>query len=377
LDVHEKYGEALLAAKNYKTAISEFKEAVALDPKRPHSAFELATAIEATGDWIAALDQYRKAALVEIAANRDFRPGATVYLSGEAEAGYKAAQTRFSEHLKALTAEGKTEEAKELQRRLQALDSSSDLVTKVQMAIQSGDQAATARKYDECETFYKQAVDLAEHLPSGDVNQTEALKKLAILYQFQQHYQMADTLFHRELAIIEKRYGAESERVIDPLYSLGQLAYVQKNYAEEVNYLNRSLEINLKLFGENSQRTEDNLRLLGIAYKIRNEWAQAEPYFIRAVRAEEAVSGPDSYTVMMSLPLLCNLYDGWARPDKAQPCWHRSIGLMESQFGKDSPDLAPYIQAEVSSLRQLGKKDEADKLEQRVAKLKQTSAQTN
>jgi tetratricopeptide (TPR) repeat protein len=374
--IHDIYGQALLATKQNDLAISEFKEAVALDPKQSHSMFELASALEQSGDWSGALEQYKRAALIEASANRDHRPGQTFYYTTEAEEGYKAAQTRFAEHLKALNIAGKTAEAKELQERLQVMENSGDLATKVQMAIQAGDQAATMRKYDDCEKSYKEAVELAEQLPPGDANLIEALKKLGTMYEFNHSYQDASATFHRELAIIEKTYGANSERVTDPLFSLANVAYAQKNYVEEEGYFSRSLEINLKLFGESSQRTENNLRTMAFALISQQQWAKAESYLLRAVKADEVRDGPNNYNIMMSLPVLCHLYDSWDRPDKSQPCWQRTVTLMEAQWGQNEPDLALYIDSEAKALRQLGRTSEADQLEQRSAKLKQAKMQT-
>jgi tetratricopeptide (TPR) repeat protein len=374
--IHDMYGQALLATKQNDLAISEFKEAVAIDPKQSHWMFELASALEKTGDWIGALEQYKKAALTEAGANRDHRPGDTVYYTSEAEDGYKAAQERFAEHVKALNFAGKTAEAKNLQDRIQVVDNSGDLASKVQMAIQSGDQAATMHKYEDCEKSYKEAVELAEHLPPGDADMIQALKKLGTLYTFQHNYQDAAAVFHRELAIIEKTYGANSERATDPLYSLAGVAYTQKNYVEEENYFARSLDINLKLFGESSERTEDNFRTMSFALTSQKQWAKAEPYLLRAVKAAETRKGTDSYDVMMSLPLLCDLYDSWNRPDKSQPCWHRTVTLMEAQWGQNEPDVASYIDSEANALRQLGRTGEADQLAQRSAKLKQAKMET-
>ena len=46
-------------------AICEFKESVSLDPKQTQVIVELGSAFEKKGDWVGALEQYRKAALTE------------------------------------------------------------------------------------------------------------------------------------------------------------------------------------------------------------------------------------------------------------------------------------------------------------------------
>jgi len=49
---------------------------------------------------------------------------------------------------------------------------------------------------------------------------------------------------------------------------------------------------------------------------------------------------------------------------------------MEKQVGENSPDLAMPLSNEANALRRLGRKDEADQLEQRLAKIHRTT-QTN
>jgi hypothetical protein len=49
---------------------------------------------------------------------------------------------------------------------------------------------------------------------------------------------------------------------------------------------------------------------------------------------------------------------------------------MEKQYGENSPNLATSLANEANALRQLGRKDDADQLDERLRKIHRT-AQTN
>jgi hypothetical protein len=80
--------------------------------------------------------------------------------------------------------------------------------------------------------------------------------------------------------------------------------------------------------------------------------------------------------VLIPLWGLCDLYDHQGKPGKSQPCWHRATGLMEKQYGENSPNLVASLTNEANALRQLGRKEDADQLDERLRKIHRT-AQVN
>jgi tetratricopeptide (TPR) repeat protein len=112
-------------------------------------------------------------------------------------------------------------------------------------------------------------------------------------------------------------------------------------------------------------------------YMAQQSWQKAEPYLVRAVKAVEVANGPDDGLVLVPLWGLCDLYDRMGKADQSQPCWHRATGLMEKQVGENSPNLATSLTNEAKALRRLGRNDEAQKLEQRLAQINRTTAQAN
>jgi len=84
--------------------------------------------------------------------------------------------------------------------------------------------------------------------------------------------------------------------------------------------------------------------------------------------------GPDDSMTLVAVWALCGMYDRWGKPEKSQPCWHRATGIMEKIEGMNSPMLKDSLTAEANALRKLGRNDEAQKLEERVANIQKTAA---
>jgi tetratricopeptide (TPR) repeat protein len=370
-EIHDLLGQALLANAQIDLAVGEFKEAIALDSTQARVMMELGGALEKKGDWVSALEQYRNASLTDAAVLMKAQPGQSVLHCGtECTQQYTAAQGRFADYLVSLRSSGHGAEATDLEKRVAQLDAAAGTKEKVEMTIKTGDQAYQERKMEDAEKSYKQAVDLARNLPPGDENLILALGRLGNAYAMQQKFTDAGAAFHEQLAVVEKAFGPGSDQSVEPLRYLGRLAAVQKNYKEAEAYLQRALDINLKMTGDNNPRAVEGLRDMAGFYETQSDWPKAETYLLRAVKGAEAAQ-PD--LVLIPLWGLCDLYDRWGKPEQSQPCWHRATGIIETQFGHDSPRLSDSLNNEARALRQLGHKDEAESLEQRLAKIRQTA----
>lgn len=376
-NIHELYGQALVANGQTDQAISEFKEAIALDPTLAQVRDELAAALEKKGDWVGALEQYRKSALSDADRLSKVQTGQSVYMyQPDPQQVYTEAKARFADHEVELKAAGKTAEAAKLKKRVHILDTEDGTLEKVQAAMQRGQQAMRERRIDDAEKSYKEAVELAEHLPPGNENLIVALGRLGNAYGMRQDYSDADATFHRELAVIEKTFGAASPRTTDPLRFLGEMALGTGNFTAGEGYFQRALDVNLKAYGENSGPTSESLRMMALVYRVQKKWDKAEPYLLRAVKSSEIAAGPETNDVLVPLYGLCDLYDRWGKPEKSQPCWHRATEIGGKLDGESSPNLSTSLTNEANALRKLGRKDEAEQIEERLRKIHR-AAQTN
>lgn len=240
----------------------------------------------------------------------------------------------------------------------------------MQLALKAGDDAFQMKKIEEAEKSYKRAVELAASLPPGDENLIAALGRLGNTYAMRQDYTDVEATFHRQLEMVEKTFGPQSEKAFNPLRFLGQIEIMQKHYKEAESYLQCALEITSRSVGDNNPLAVESLRGLAHLYQEQGDWPKAEVSLLRAVKGAEGAGNG-----MLIIPLwgLCDLYDRWDKPDKAQACCHQATDLMVTQYGENSPNLTESLTSEAKALRKLGRVDEAAKVEERIAKIHRTS----
>jgi len=106
-------------------------------------------------------------------------------------------------------------------------------------------------------------------------------------------------------------------------------------------------------------------------------FAKSESLMLRVVGIYEHNYGEQDLNLSVSLGNLCYLYDQWGKPDKSAPCHARLLAMQEKQFGPDSPYLVRELTSEAKALRQLGRNEEAAKLEQRTQSLQSAQANPN
>jgi tetratricopeptide (TPR) repeat protein len=289
---------------------------------------------------------------------------------------YAAAQERFSAHLASLKAAGKTAEATSLQARVQNISVSSGLSDKLDAAMQAGAKANSERRWDEALKFYQGAVDLAEKIQPHDSRLITALDHVGN-ENLKQNPAAAQAAFEQELKVSEEVYGPQTPGTTPALQSLGNNAMVEQDYEGAAKYYFRAVDINEKAFGEGSDAVAESLRVAATAYLMEKDYAKAEPYFLRALRTEESLHGNDSMNLVPLLGELSYLYDGWAKPEKAEPYYHQTLNVIEKQYGENSPVLETLLTKDAAELRSLGKSDEADALDKRLATIRAATMKTN
>lgn len=369
-ELHELYGQALSGEGQATQAIAEFKESIALDPKEPQVMDELGSALEKQGDWATAMQQYQDASRTHRQILSSALVGETVREYGpDPDEEYKKAQERFEQHINQMKAEGKNQQAADLEKQVHSGGAADQLAQSVQSALDDGVKALGEHRYSDSERSFQQAVTLAQNLPASDPTLVTAMGALANAYGMASDYPHASEVAHREIEVIEKTNGPASPQTVRVLYFLGALSVRQHDFTAGQTYFERALEINIKHFGENDGRTSDTLRAMAGFYMQQQDWPHAETYLLRAVKAQEASAGATNGLVLVPLWGLCSLYDTWGRPEKSQPCWQHAVEIADSQPDHDTGDLAPALKLESAALRRLGRNSEADQLDLRLTKL--------
>lgn len=359
--IHDLYGQALEGLGNTSGAIAEFKQAIALDPKQDQIRLELAAALEKNDNWVEAINQYHQAAMANP------RP--------ETQEQYKSAQARFNQHMAALRASGKSAEAATLGSSLHASKVDPGISEELDAIMEAGLQAMIAGHFDEAEVNYKQAVELAEKLQPHDMRLATSLLRLANCYAGKKDFPKTESAMQRALTETEKLYGAESPMMTEPLQALAQYSAFRGDFKSALDFASRAVKVNEDTFGETSDRVADNLRILARVYVMQKEYDKAEPYLLRAVRIDESLFGRDGFGLNIPLTYLCDLYDKWMKPELAEPRYRQLLALLEKQYGPDSPVLTGALAGESKMLQELGRTEEAAKVDQRLQAIRVATGQ--
>jgi tetratricopeptide (TPR) repeat protein len=369
---HDLHGQALEGSGDRKAAVAEYQQAVTLAPKELQPRLNLALALEKTGDWVAALNNFHQAAI-------DEAPPKANYIAErrfDAQNQYKSAQQRFQQHLADLRTKGKSAEADALAALLKKSEAAPNLNDKFHAAMENSKQAAMAKNFNDAETSAKEAVAIAEKIQPQDGRLPEAFGQLGNVYMWRLDYKDATDAYKRQLALSQQLYGPESPMLATALQSLAMLALAQKDFVSAETNFSRALNLNLKAYGENSNETATSLNGLAGVYFIQKDFPKAETVRLRTLKIFETMYGESDIRLAIPVGGLCHVYDQWNKAEKAAACYTRLVSLEEKQFGAASPYLVRDLTAEAQALRKLGRADEAAKLEQRTQSL-QSAANPN
>ena len=362
---HASHGQALDASGDSNAAIGQYQEALALAPNELQPRVDLALAQEKNGDWIAALGNYRQASSDQ----PSMKVTGDNYLRVDAHNLYNLALQRFQKHLAELRSSGKSAEASALEAKWNSSKSSSNLDAAYHDALQESQSALQQQRYDAAEIAAKKAIAIAEKIQPSDARLAEAIGQLGNVYAWRRDLKNASETFKRQLTLAEKIYGPQSPENSGALMNLGMLALQEKDFPTAETCFTRMYDLNQKTFGENSAGAADSLRGLAHVYQMESDFPKAEEILLRAVKIHETIYGPDNQRTALPWTSLCYVYDQWSKFDKSAPCHAHLVGMGEKLFGPDSPYLAQDLTGEAKALRQLGRNDEAVKVEQRLQSL--------
>ena len=196
---HDLRGQALGGSGDHDSAIVEYREAVSIAPKELRARLDLALALEKKGDWVAALDNYRRAALDEAPPKVGIPQ-----LYFDAGHKYQSARERFQQRLTDLRASGKSSEAAAHEARLKASEVAPNLDERFHAAMQTSMQAIGERRFNDAETSAKQAIEIAGQIQPEDGRLPEAVGQLGTVYAWRLDYKQAEENYRRQLLLAEK-----------------------------------------------------------------------------------------------------------------------------------------------------------------------------
>jgi serine/threonine-protein kinase len=131
--------------------------------------------------------------------------------------------------------------------------------------------------YDEAIPLLQQAVALQSKDPQAAADLAMSTAELATANSYTGHYQLADSLYRKSLAIDERIYGTGHPRVADDLISLGQIAHSLGSETQAEDYYRRGLAIKQSWYGEKHPDTAFAMMALAQSLIYQKRYDDAAP----------------------------------------------------------------------------------------------------
>lgn len=244
--------------------------------------------------------------------------------------------------INALISAGKYSEALPLAQGMVASLEKSDTGRDLAAALNNLGQVHAGQGHDDlAEPLYKRAIALMEKSLGLETPLIGAeLTNLAALYQRQSRYAEAEPLFKRALAVREKGLSREHPDVGQSLNNLATLYVKQQHYVDAEPLFERALAIYQKAGGPEHPAVATVLNNLGQVYRDLNRDTDAEAPVRRSLAIREKVLGADHPDVARSLNNLAGLYEHQQRYGEAEPLYRRALAIRERALGPDHPEVA-------------------------------------
>lgn len=245
------------------------------------------------------------------------------------------------ERINALMSAGKYSEALPLAQGMVASLEKSDTGRDLAAALNNLGQVHAGQGHDDlAEPLYKRAIALMEKSLGLETPLIGAeLTNLAALYQRQSRYAEADPLFKRALSVREKGLSREHPDVGQSLNNLATLYVKQQHYADAEPLFQRALAIYQKAGGPEHPAVATVLNNLGQVYRDLNRDADAEAPIKRSLAIREKMLGTDHPDVARSLNNLAGMYEHQQRYADAEPLYRRALAIRERALGPDHPEV--------------------------------------
>jgi serine/threonine-protein kinase len=161
--------------------------------------------------------------------------------------------------------------------------------------------------------------------PTADLSAT--LTELGNTHFYAGHFDVADSLFRRVLAISRSRYGDRHPSVANDLINIGAVQFERGRYEEAERYYRDALAITEGWYGRDHHRTAANLTMLGRALIRESRYDEAVALLERALGIQERVFGPVHPRVASAVNELGTVALQRERFDDAEAAYRRMAGI--------------------------------------------------
>ncbi len=252
---------------------------------------------------------------------------------------------------------GAVEEAREL----------AALLIREMSEVLLGPESITASERDTSE-----ALDMwmaALNTDQSQAGQARSLFNIAALYDQQNKYAAAESLYKRAIALEENILGSNHANVAMNLNDLAHLYATQGKYVEAEPLYKHALEIVQQTIGEKHHNYAIALHNLADLYIRQGRHAEAEPLIKQALEIAGQALGSEHPNLSSHLGALVAIYFSQGRYAEAEPLIKRAVAIAENALGVDHPNAVARRTNYARLLRVMGREAEAEAVESRAAAL--------
>jgi CHAT domain-containing protein len=321
-------------------------------PKHPRltkALRQLGTVHEASGDFLAAAQWYRKALALAEAAVLPSDPmvaelrrevASVEPVSTEAEIAF------LLERSHALYQSGEMQPAIALAKRALA---STQRFTQVSSARSAQIMNFLAVEYEANKNYswalllYNRALNILEKLAQTDpgerVSLGSLLNNLAGLYSKQGEQIKAEQAWIRALSLCG-RYDMGTFII---QFNLVELYIKNKQYQKAIEIGQQIISSRAEITGETYKTAKKVLYALGEGLEAERRYAEAEPYYQTDLQLAQRFLGPTHRHLAVVMNDLAELYKKMGRYGQAEPLYQQAIAIEASTLGLDHPERAVTI----------------------------------
>ena len=203
-------------------------------------------------------------------------------------------------------------------------------------AISAGEQALSAREYDQAETQFQAALDQTAGFALNDPRKAKTLVHMARLYRAQGDFAKPETIYRDALAAAEEAHGPATYEYARYLHEIGGYYHARRKYDFAEEYYKKAFALRVKTLGREHVDVAQSINDLGVLYENQARLNKSEIYFPHALSIREKLLGSDHLDTVTTAEHFARLLNKLQQGAKAQGLLVRAKKVREERVSSYS-----------------------------------------
>lgn len=225
-------------------------------------------------------------------------------------------------------------------------------------------------KFAKAEPIYKRAMLIQERdFGPKDLKVALAIDNYGDILMRTEKYKEAEEYYRKSLSIRQSKLASTDGEIGKNMVNLAESLEEQKQYEEAGALYRKGIPILQEAFGPKDFFLAKALNQFGWLYKNRGNLEQAESLYLRAMAIYESKSVNEPNIALVSKNL-AEVYRKQGKYADAEAMYKKSILIREKTFDSSHISIALVLEDYSSMLKELGRLEEAELLEERITNIK-------